>query len=114
MKEDDGESDFEEEKVISIESKRAVKIERKKYLHKTGKSLWLQNKALKHKTVSVEVSTKSTETPLFYQEYQKPSVIESFCRPFRNLTYLGRLLTSFRELLVDDRILIGILVEFAI
>ena len=80
MKEAEGESDFEEEKVLTIEAKRAQKIQRKKYLQKSGKSLWMQNKGIKNKTMSIEVSTKSTETPLFYQEYQKPSVIKSTIR----------------------------------
>ena len=75
MEEAEENSNYEEEKVLTIEENRAQKIERKKYLQMSGKSLWMKSKATKNKTMSIGVSTKSTETPFFQQEYQKPSVI---------------------------------------
>ena len=71
MEKIDSSSDCEEEKNVP---KIVKKIERKKYLQKTGKSLWMKNKQIKYKTVSLEVSTKSTETSFFEKPYHIPTV----------------------------------------
>ena len=51
----------EEDKVGPDHSSTAGTKEHKKYLQKTGKSLWMKSKGNKFKTVSLEVSTKSIE-----------------------------------------------------
>ena len=56
---------FEEDKLRPDLPSIAGTRERKKYLQKTGKSLWMKNKQNKFKTVSLEVSTKSSDTSSF-------------------------------------------------
>ena len=38
------------------------RVERKKYLKQTGKSLWMKNKGKKTNTLSIEVSTRSSDS----------------------------------------------------
>jgi hypothetical protein len=37
------------------------KVKRKKYLKKSGKSMWMKNKSKDFKTFSMEISTKSSD-----------------------------------------------------
>lgn len=60
---------LEEEKKEVPDDRLSKKIERRKYLKKTGKSLWLKNKAYKDKATSLEVSTKSSEGPGFVRTH---------------------------------------------
>lgn len=58
---------WEEEEATAVSNK----AERKKYLKKTGKSLWMKNKTKKVEGLSVDVSTKSSEGPSsFYSSVQ--------------------------------------------
>lgn len=53
--------DSEESKDLESPEDSSKKVQRKNYLKKAGKSLWMKNKFNKNKTLSIEVSTKSSE-----------------------------------------------------
>lgn len=52
------------------------RTERKKYLKQTGKSLWIKNKTKKATTLSIEVSTQSSDSSASYLDsnYQGSTV----------------------------------------
>lgn len=54
-------SDCECNELASTQDISSAKVQRKKFLKKSGKSLWMKNKTNKANTLSIEVSTKSSE-----------------------------------------------------
>lgn len=53
--------DCECNELATTQATLSAKVQRKKFLKKTGKSLWMKNKTNKANTLSIEVSTKSSE-----------------------------------------------------
>lgn len=62
-------SEVEEDKVCPESSQIKAQKDRKNYLKKTGKSLWMKNKQTKTQTLSLEVTTKSSENSTKYDSY---------------------------------------------
>jgi hypothetical protein len=60
--------DLEEIK-LPVHKDAVERVERKKYLRKSGKSLWMKRKAMKTKALSIKISSTSTADSSAHSKY---------------------------------------------